>query len=326
MVYNINYKFQPALQIQKNSSRTFEFEIRDNFNNVVDLTSSTGTLKVYLEKSGTNDNPVISKSITLTEAVKGLCEVSLIDTDTNIDPNVYKYRLEFDYGSNDVRIFGDGIFDLLGDDTSRIMQIKRNKGLAFDYYVLDNALNDARQKVKDYCFQPIEIIQRQSKSEIKIDNYVADSNFDGVVNEDDIEIIEYQNESPYGINDLSGNISTFTANHPIGKSILVMDADYPSDDTYVVKINYHKTTDKYDKIKYSLLKLEELYVMVYLFENLEPYKLQRGVTDKTIGNQTISFNQNAIRDYQKDLQRQITRETINIKPIVNSSVQINKGY
>lgn len=326
MSYVLNYKFQPALQIQNNSNKTFEFEIRDNFNKIIDLTSSTGQIKIFLEKLGENSNPIITKSITLIEPEKGLCQVTLDDSDTGIEANLYKYRLEFNFGVDDTKVFGDGVFDILGDDNSRIMQIKRNRGLSFDYYHLETALEQARNSLKNYVYQEEEFEAKQPDNVYKINNFVADSNFDGVIDKNDITMIEYQKESPYNINDLNANINNFISNHPNGYTIIEMDDSYPSDDSYTVRITYNKIMDDYNKIKNSLLKLEELYVIQYLFEILEPYKLQRGITDKTIGNQTISFNQQAISDYQDKLRRQILSEMINLKPLVNKSVNISKGY
>lgn len=325
MSYIINYKLIPTLQQIRVSSKVFDFEVKNVDGTAFDLTGTTGVLEVFLDKEGINAANVISKAITLTEANKGTCTVTLDDTDTTIDTHVYKYRLKFTAGANNY-IFGDGIFDIIGDDNSRVSEIKSTYGLAYEYYIMEKALIYARREIKDKGF--IETVKEfsQSNTVFLLDNYMADSNFDELLDSNDIKLTEYQTNTPYGVNDLSANISSVVTDHPNGKIIVTLDTALPSATDFTLRFEYFRIAESYTKMKSSIKNLEELFVIQYLFNRLEPYKLQHGMTNKTLNGVTIEFNQAAIRDYLNGIKKQINSEIIRLKPWSNVSVGISKGY
>lgn len=321
----ITYKLQPALQLYASSSRTFEFEVRDNSYKVVDLTDMAGKFKVFQDSSGSDSSALIDVNVTITDAEKGQFTVELDDANTAIDTSVYYYLIEFVKSVDETLIFGKGVFDVLGDDDTKIMQIKRNKGLAFEYYLMKRALDYAHSEMKLNVYVEEKEEYKQKRNEIIVDAYVADINFDGVVDEDDIKLIQYQTKAPYGVNDLSANIDYFIPNHPNGQSILVLDGDYP-DDGFTLQFVYYKSSGELSKFAEVISRLEELYVMLYLISNVEANKLQRGIVDKTILGENIRFSQDSLHKYREYLQRTINSETLQLRPFEVRPVRIPKTY
>jgi len=314
------------IKIQKNTSKSLSFVIKDDNDNVINLASATGKIKVHLDIPGTNNTYVIDKALTIDSAIRGECSVTLENTDTNIDASIYRVILEFNYAIGDDRVYSYGTFTIYGDDTERLQQIKTKYGLTYDDYTLQTAFDWSHQQMLNNAYQKIE--QSVNGTEFKIDNYVMDKNFDGVVDTSDLEIIEYMSSSPYTVNNLNSNISSVVYNHPAGKSYITMDASYPSNSSFKVRVTYYKGSDSHSDLLVDIKRLEELYTLYHLFDILEPHKLQTGITDKTINGVSIVFDQEGIRTFKKDLYNQIQNSILKIKPFdgMFGSVLISKEY
>lgn len=332
MVENIDIspKKIPSLQIYQDSSKTYYFQLRDEFEQLIDITEATVTFEVFLEKAGINEAVVITSTGQVTNGEKGMFYVSLTDLNSNVDNLIYKYRIKFSYNTNDTLIIGDGLFDVVGDEESNISRIKKKYGFVYTYEVMADAWSYAKSSILNKGFYKTVIITNQKSDEFLLDNYMGDASLDGVVDENDITIREYQENSPYTINDLTNNIDSLVVDHPNGFSILTMDNTYPTDSTYTLEITYYRALDTYSQIKSSVVLLEELFFIQYLFMTLEPYKLQQGMTTKTINGVDITFDQNAIHEYQKKLQNQINALVLNIRGLGfdsdDTSVLLEKRY
>jgi len=319
MIRNIN------IQIFKNTRKDLSFYIYDNSGELVDITGWTGRIRVYLQTPGEADTNILNKSLTISTTVKGLCTVTLDEDDTDIDEYVYTYVLEFDTGSGEYENYGFGILEIVGDDDSRISQIKLKYGLDYDYYVMKEALNDARKKVLNYALINEENIYSSKDTEFKLENYTMDSTFSYDLDNSDISVIQYQTESPYNEEDLSSEISSIKFNHPSGYTIVTLNNEYP-EDTYKLKISYYRGAKTYSDIIENIRLLEEYYTIYYLFSNLPIYKLQRGLSSRTINGITVDFDQQGVKDVLEQLQRMINREIIQVKPFKSQSVLISKEY
>lgn len=316
----ITPKSQPSLQTLKGSSKSIKFQARDNSFKVIDLDGASGTFEVFLDRRGLDDSAKITKNISIIAANRGEFEVNLSSSDTNVETNVYYYIITIN-GQK----FGQGVFDVVGDDDSRIMQIKRTKGLAFEYFLMSQALNYSRNEIKQNVFLESKKEITRKSNEILIDDLIADANFDESVDELDIEVIQYQDKSPYQVQNLNSNIVQFIPNHPNGRSIIILDDEYPQD-TFKLEVNYYSIEANITKSKPRIRELEEDYVMLYLIDNVEANKLQRGITDKTLLGESIRFDQASLENYRKRLDMKIQKNTMKLRPFMTGSVLIPKTY
>lgn len=326
MALLVTHNLIPELSINRTAAQVYEFEIKDSSGKAVDLTGATATFEVYKDIEGSNGSTIINKSITVTESIKGMCYVQILSTDVGIDTGKYIYIINFDYGSDNIDKYGTGVFTVIGDDTTRIAEIKKTYGFNFEYYILQKAFEYARENIVRKAFIEKKVTFRQANTQFLLDNYLADSDFDGQLTVSDISLREYQDKTPYGINELSTQISSIVPDHPNGNIIVNLSGSYPSDSTYTLEFTYFKIAEPYSTIKKSINRLEELYVIQYLFNTLEPYKLQNGLTKKELNGVIIEFNQKAIEEYLNRINNEIIRELIKCKPWENESVQISKRY
>lgn len=314
------------IQIYKGTASALNFVIRDENDNVIDLSGLTGKIKVFLNIPGQDDTYVIDKSLTIDSAIKGEVSVNLDDNDNDISVAEYQYILEFVYGVDDNRILGYGAFSILGDDIERINQIKDKYGLEYDELAMKSAFNWAHKQMLNNAFVDMEEDYKSAKDEFKIDNFVMDKNFDGVIDKNDIEIKEFMTKTPYTVNDLSSNILSVIFDHPSGKTIISMDAEYPSDGAFTVRINYKRADESYSDAIENIRRVEELYTLYHIFDKLEPYKLQRGLPSRSINGVTIDFDQDGIDRYKKKLFSEILNEIMKFRPIASRNVLVGKGY
>jgi len=326
----INVNKIPELKIYQKSSRTYEFQATDEFNRVLDLTGTTISFKAFLDIGGQTTTTVLTSVGVITDTVKGLFKISLNDNDTNIDNLLYSYRIEILYNTGNTLIFGNGKLEVIGDDTSNISRIKQKYGFTYPYDILSAAWEYAKTNTLNKGFFEENITINSPTDLILIDNYVADRNFDNIVDKTDIKIIEYQSNPPYDVIDVSTNISSFVADHPTGKSIIHLSTKTPSDPSFTTKLTYSRMIDAFDNLKPSILALQERFFIQYLFSTLEPYKLQQGMTSKSLNGVDITFDQSAIRDYQHKLTDEISAFILNIQGFGfnnnMTSVQMDKRY
>ena len=302
-----------------------EFEIHSDDNTILNITGLSGKFKVYLDIPGTDATYVIDKAITLVDAEKGLCKVTLLDTDTNINPAIYKYYLEITLDTNETKVFYQGSFTVRGEDSTRIQEIRDIYGLEFDNYNIQQGLNYAHTEMLKYAYEK-QVLNIHTNSKIlKIPNYVADANFDNIVDVDDIDILQYQKNTPYTVTSLNVNVSSSVFDHPNGNTLITMDNNYPSDG-YTLQLTYYKVIDTFANLKPNINYIEELYVIIYLFKNLPVYKLQRGLKSRTINDVNIDFDQEGVSAAVKQFNNQLYNEIGKIKPIKITNVLIPKGY
>lgn len=318
------------IPIYAGKSIELEFEVRKE-GQLVDLSDLTGRLVVFLEVPGVDEEYVIDESLTIPDQTGGglgTCSVILDSTMTDQYAAVYRYYLLFTYGTGDERVLQDGTINIIADDTDRINQIKTKYGLEFDHYTLVNAYNYSHSQLLNCGYEYVDktIENLDDNNCFLIDNYAMDANFDGKVDIDDIEIIEYQKNSPYNINNLNDNVDEIKFNHPGGKIIVQMDAKYPSEGSYKIRVRYYKGLQSYSYLINDINYLEELYMIFHLFEIMPIYKLQHGITKRDINGVKVEFNKEAIDAFKDDLRKQITYQvskirSLNIKPVI-----INKDY
>jgi len=330
MVYyeKISNRFQPNLYIHERADKVLYFQAENNAGEPIDLTSYTGELKVFLDKEGTDDVPVITKALTLISAIEGKFSVTLTDAETALDYLPYKYRLDLTTGT-DTFIFGDGMFIIKGDDSDRIARIRKKYNFVFSYDIMENAMQWAEKQVLDKGYMNITKtnLTTDSNNIISIPNYIADSNFTESVFFNDVRVYEYLDSSPYTVTEITP--TDINIDHPTGKSYITLATSYPTSG-FNLCVDYYQIVRPFTDALNDIRLLTELYFIRYLFETLSPYKLQQGMTEKTMNGQTIRFDQNAIKEYLKQNQKQITELTLNIKGIGAvddlSSVQISKEY
>lgn len=305
-----------------------EFNIIDDNAQPIDLTSVvSSTFQVINDIPEENSAAIITKSLTVSDAARGLVTVTLDNTETDIDVGRYTFNLIFNFDTDDDRILGVGQLIVKGDDTNRLAQIKTLYGLSFDDYILNEALTYSHTEMIKNAFysQKIENVKTDNNNMIAIANYVMDSDLDGTVDKTDITIYEYTTTPPLVKTDLADNISSVTFDYPDGKTHITMDDSYPSANNRLV-VEYKQGSSKYDDLRSDIRKLEETYVLYYLFSVLEPYKLQQGMTEKTLNGVTLRYDKDSIDKLKRDLFSRIKTYQFKIQPLKLNSVLINKGY
>ena len=97
-----------------------------------------------------------------------------------------------------------------------------------------------------------------------------------------------------------------------------------------MKITYSRILDKYSVLKPTIYLIQEKFFIQYIFNAMEPYKLQQGMTTKTINGIDITYDQSAIREFQKKLNAEIDMLILNIRGFgfddEATSVQMYKRY
>ena len=319
MKQNIN------IQIFRETAKSIKFNIIDDFGKIVDLTSATGTLNVFLKEPGQADVIALTKALTITNAIMGICQVDLLSTDTDIDEYNYTYKLDFIFSDAEVRTLTYGLFEIVGDDNTRISQIKQKYSLNFDYYTMREGLNYAHQQMTLNLYEKIEDKLNTTNKIIQIENYVMDKNFSYTVDKTDIEIIQYQDKTPFGVVDLSANIVSVLFDHPVGKTIITMDGDYP-ETSYKMQVTYYKGLYKFSEIYLDVKQVEEWYTLYHIFQILPIYKLQQGLPSRSINGVDIVFDQDGIDKLRKMIFTWIQTGIVNIKGFDIGTVVINKRY
>ena len=311
------------IQATKDKTKKIEFVCLEDDGSIIDLTGLSGNINIIKQEPDDSDMTIVTKAATLTTPSEGKCEVVLDDSDMNIEVNQYIYRLEFTFNPGDTRVLFTGDFIVLGDDENdRIEQVKQKYGLSYNYYILKEALSFAQKEVNKTAFENVIQDTRHKNTEIEICHNVMDTNFDGVIDANDINIFQYLTQSPYTVEDLNGNISSITLDNPY-KAFVTMDTEYP-DDNYVLRVEYKRGNKEHTEIAEYIDKLEEWYIIKYLFENLDVYKLQHGMTSKNINGIDVTFDTQGITDFQKKIQQHISYYIMKTLPYAKCRFN-NKG-
>ena len=322
-------------EVIKNASKKITWYLKDDYGQPLNINDYDSALfEMFLEITGENDSDIISKTAVIEDAADGVVSVTLTDSETDITPAIYTYYLKLVDGSNDY-VVSKGSVEIIGDDTDTINKIKTKYGLNYTYNVLRDAVNYAKKRLLHDTLleEDIHNLHTDNNNIIEVSNYVTDSNFDGVVDENDITIKEYQNNSPYSINDLSSNVSSVNFDHPSGKTIIEMDGKYPTTG-YTLQVKYYRISKKYEDALPVIDRIRDYYIFIYLFENLEIYKLQEGLSSKSINGVTIDFDKQSINEIISKFYRNIIVEKTNITPLETHrgnghgmyNIKIGKGY
>jgi len=107
---------QTIKQIQ-GDTKTFTITVRDSDGSAYDLTDYTTRFTVKSDKNTVDGSATISKTGTITNATGGVFQVSLSNTDTNIDEGTYYYDFQIDNGSSIVKTVEQGLFLVTQDVT-----------------------------------------------------------------------------------------------------------------------------------------------------------------------------------------------------------------
>lgn len=322
-------------EVIQGTSKDITWRLKDDYGQPLNISSyDSAKFKVFLEITGDNDSPVIDKTASIDDATEGVVSITINDSESDITPAVYTYYLEL-VKSSDTYVMDKGSVEIIGDDTDTVDKVKRKYGLNYSYNVLRDAVNYAQDRLLQDTLlrEEVDYAHTDANNNIEIPNYVCDSNHDGVVDEDDIIVKEYQNNSPYSINDLSSNIVSVTFDHPNGKTIIHMDDKYPTNG-YTMFVEYYRISKKYSDALSVLDRIRDYYIFIYLFENLSVYKLQQGLSSKSINGVNIDFDKQSVDDMLNSFYRKIRFEKVNISPLEKSddsgngfyNIRIRKGY
>ncbi len=332
--------FNNKLQGFVGNALKLDFQILNEDGSYYDLSDVVdASIKIYLESQG-EDEIILEKNLTIDSETEesGLCGVLLDDTELTISAKVYKFILTFNFDTDDTRVLGFGELKLVGDDEERIQQIRKTYGLDYDNYVLSSAYTWAKNETRKNGFERVITVTNECKDNIKICSNVVDTNRDGVVDGSDFVVKQYMTNSPYTVEDITDNIDTIMLDHPDGFGLVTFDGVYPEEGFNKLMIEYYVACKPYEEIKPDVELLEEYYTLYRLFDILEPYKLQHGMSSKELNGVTLSFDQAGIEKVKQTLIYNIQTQKMKILPFTKcqynnkgtgglfKSVLINKGY
>jgi len=305
--------------VQKDTARKIQFVLTDDESNRYDLVDADSvTFIVTKVNPQAIDEIKIEKLMSIVDRNLGLVEVSLLDTDTALAVDTYEYSISIKFGTDDNRIATQGLFVIDADDvTSRIEQIKKKFGLNFEMYILEDNYRIARNSVKNNVLEKVKYDVKSKLSEIPCDTTVIDLNDDNVIDESDFNVYQYLTASPYTVEDLNSHITSISVDSPI-KGIITLDATFP-DDGYILRVEYYNGRRTQSASKELIERVEEKYLLLLLFENLEPYKLQHGMSTKDINGLNVTFDQVAIENMRKSLKNQIVGLKLKLAPLEKSA-------
>jgi len=318
MAYN-----NSIVKIYRLSSKDITLIIRNDEGITVNLTGYSGTFKVYIDEPQSRNNPIISLVPTITTPLSGLITIPISSTHAQNIGGIYTYKVELTDGTDTVINYG--VFEIKDNYTEEIKDIIRSLQINFKTDIIVNALDYANKEILKNAFITEKVEIKNGKEEHKIDNFVMSKQFNSLVDKNDIKIYQYMTQTPYTVEDLFDEVSSINFSHPIGKTIINLSSQYP-ESGYVLMIEYYRGSKSWIDLSVYIKRLKELYFMLYLFENLDIYQLQRGITTKSLNGVDISYNKDAIEKLKKDIRNQIFKNILKTRPIQIKSVNINKGY
>jgi len=213
------------------------------------------------------------------------------------------------------------------DDTTRVLEIKTKYDFIYNDTIMIDALNYSRKRLLETIFLPDEIKSTTVKEYYELKQYIADVNFDKLIDIDDINITTYMSEPPFTVNNVPvTNIQSFLPGHPNGKSYLTFKPEFVIPSNHTLSIQYKYMIEDFSKLDLLVKEIEELYVIIYLFRTLSPFKLQQGMTTKQINGIDIVFDKQSVDEYINETEDDISIKSINIKGVDVMDVNINHDY
>lgn len=98
--------------------RTLTF--KDSSKDAIDITSYTVFFTVKTNKTDSDDNALIKKTITShTDATNGITTLTLTDSDTDLAIGTHYYDIQIKDGSGNIITLTDGEFEIKQDITTR---------------------------------------------------------------------------------------------------------------------------------------------------------------------------------------------------------------
>lgn len=205
----------------------------------------------------------------------------------------------------------------------RIIQIKERYGLNFSQIVLENAYEWAKKEAKKQSLEKVETFISAKIESTKLCNGIVSLSGKDEIEASDFELVQFQTSSPYATENITEHISSLNLNNPNGFSIINLDDTYPKDPYQKIQLIYYRASRPWPEIKSDFLLLEERLLIWRLFDTLEVYKLQHGLTNKSLNGVSLDFNQQGIREYKQQLMNDIQNLRLKILPF--SKCQYNSG-
>ena len=111
-----------TIEVYYNNDKTINLQFNDSTGSAIDITGWTVRFTVK-DKSDLDNNDtkaVIKKDVTShSDPTNGQTSVTLTDTDTSIEPQLYKYDIKFETATGSETTFIEGDFKVLSGVTNR---------------------------------------------------------------------------------------------------------------------------------------------------------------------------------------------------------------
>lgn len=200
--------------------------------------------------------------------------------------------------------------------TVRRNEIKGLYGLGFTNDILDKALEYANDNLKrnaTYNEKGNNIVT-DGNNVITVKEYVFHKDLTTTPTNTNFRIYEQGTEYPFTITERNANINqvVYADN---GNVYIEMDGSYPAAGNNLKIQYYHTGKDMSDSSNLNIYKnLQEYFFLLYLFRNLQPHQLQRGITNKSINGVNINFDKQSIDEFIKNLRIWIKEYSFNLLP------------
>lgn len=213
-----------------------------------------------------------------------------------------------------------------------IEEFKKQTGFELETADLEVALEMSAQKLRDIVFIKKSFVYAQPTNKLQIDTPLADYNADGVVDENDINIYEFDKDDYVNPDtDLSAHIESFNEKY----GYIILDDLYPLTIGNNIVIDYYVARYESSKMKPYLSRLNLLMASNYLFDIIPISRLQQGISEWNLNGVSVRFDASTIKSITDSIKLEINSLLRFVTPLIyektklgfdNDDLKRNSGF
>lgn len=169
-------------------------------------------------------------------------------------------------------------------------KFKQLTGINLEQDIVCTAVEQTAETIVRDLFIPKEIVLQQQVEKFQMETPLADINMDGSLTTDDIEVFEI--DSDFVKYDLSAKIESFQSEFGFVK----FSETLPTVNNRTLYIRYYIGKFRYNKMKRSLIELNRLMAVNYLFRTVPYSKLQSGISSWNLNGVSVAFDLSSMKE------------------------------
>ncbi len=200
----------------------------------------------------------------------------------------------------------------------RFKEITQFDTTFIDECLVDDALARAADVVRHSLFLKRVYEFTSPDDKFRIETPVGDYTGDGLVDEGDINVFEFDSED-YIDPEIDRNNKILNFNPKYG--YIVMDGLYPTNGRKLIIESYIARFDN-KTMKLHLPKLVQLLATLSIFETIPISKLQEGITSWNLNGVNVTFDLNSISAIKESIKKEIEQKFYYLKPIISDKTKL----